>query len=167
MDDPPKRLRKQFDGSLQQSPLDDFVLFLDENLHKCAPVLALLEKSGTRYVRHADKFIAGEIDEKWLPKVSQEGWVILTKDKGIKYNELEIAAIKENKGREFVFGSGNWSGDQMADILSKALPKMKRLAKKTEAPFIASLTQTGAVHLRYDKNGSIYEQKRKAKKEIE
>jgi hypothetical protein len=53
----------------------------------------------------------------------------------------------------------------MAEILSKALPKMKRLAAKVEAPFIASLTQTGDVHLRYDKNGSIHEQQKKAQRE--
>jgi hypothetical protein len=102
----------------------------------------------------------------WLPRVSQERWVILTKDKGIRYNELEIAAVITNRGREFFFRSGNWSGVQMAEILSKALPKMRRLAKKTDAPFIASITQGGEVHLRYDKNGSIYEQKRKLKQEL-
>lgn len=165
MGGPPKRSRKQFDGNPEQSPHDDFVLFLDENLHNCAPLLAVLDKAGVRYERHGIHFRIGELDRIWLPTVSREGWIILTKDKGIRYNELEIAAVIANKGREFFFRSGNWSGEQMAEILSKALPKMKRLAAKVEAPFIASLTQTGEVYLRYDKNGSIHEQQKKAKKE--
>ena len=116
-------------------------------------------------MRHGTRFKAGELDEIWLPTVSREGWIILTKDKGIRYNSLEVTAVIANKGREFFFRSGNWSGQQMAKILSKALPKMKRLAARVEAPFIASLTQTGDVHLRYDKNGSIHEQQKKAQRE--
>jgi hypothetical protein len=90
---------------------------------------------------------------------------VLTKDKGIRYNQLEIAQIIANNGREFFFRSGNWSGEKMAGILSKALVKMKRMARKVAPPFIASLTESGGVHLRYDKGGSIHDQKRKAKTE--
>jgi hypothetical protein len=158
-----KRSRKQSVGSLEQSPHDDFVLFLDENLHKCAPLIGVLDKAGIRYERHESHFKTGETDITWLPAVSQREWIILTKDKGIRYNELEISAVIANKGREFFFCSGNWSGDKMAEILSKSLPRMRRLAKKTSAPFIASITQGGEVHLRYDKDGSIYERKRSSK----
>jgi len=103
------------------------------------------------------------MDAVWLPHACKEGWIVLTKDKGIRYNQLEIAAIVANNGREFFFRSGNWSGTKMAEILSKALPKMKRMAKNVGAPFIASLTEGGEVHLRYDRGGSIYDQKRKLK----
>lgn len=157
-----KRLRKQSDGSPKQSLHDDFVLYLDENLHNCVPVRAVLDKAGVRYERHGVHFKTGEVDTVWLPKVSQEGWIILTKDKGIRYNELEIAAVIANKAREFFFRSGNWSGAQMSEILLKALPKMRRLSQKVEAPFIASITQGGEVHIRYDRDGSVYLQKRKA-----
>jgi hypothetical protein len=158
-----KKLRKQSDGNPNPSPPDDFVLFLDENLHKCAPILAALDKAGVKYEKHASHFKAGEFDSVWLPKVCQEEWIILTKDKGIRYNQLEIAAVLQFKGREFFFRSGNWSGAQMAEILSKALRKMVLLTKKTPPPFIASLTQGGEVHLRYDKGGSVHDQKRKSR----
>ncbi len=51
----------------------------------------------------------------------------------------------------------------MGEILSKAISKMMRLAKKTAAPFIASISQSGEVYLRYDKEGSIYARKRNLK----
>jgi PIN like domain len=158
-----KRSRKQSDGSQEQSPRDDFVLYLDENLHNCAPICAVLDQAGVRCERHGSHFTTGEKDSIWLPVVSKNGWIILTKDKGIRYNQLEIGAVIAHEAREFYFRSGNLSGAEMAVILSKALPKMKRLVKKVGAPFIASLTQSGEVHLRYDRNGSVYEQKRKAK----
>jgi hypothetical protein len=126
-------------------------------------LIDVLNKAGIRYERHESYFKAGEIDRTWLPEVSQRGWIILTKDKGIRYNELEISAVIANKGREFFFCSGNWSGDKMGEILSNAIPKMMRLAKKTAAPFIASISQSGEVYLRYDKEGSIYARKRNLK----
>jgi len=114
-----------------------------------------------QYRRHGDHFKPGEIDAVWLPYVCSEGWIILTKDKGIRYNQLEVKALVANKGREFLFRSGNWSGAKMAEILSKALPKMKRMARRIEPPFIASLTERGDVVLRYDKGGSIHDQRKK------
>jgi len=53
----------------------------------------------------------------------------------------------------------------MAEILSRALTKMKRMAKRVDPPFIASLTERGDVLLRYDKGGSIHDQKKKRKAE--
>jgi hypothetical protein len=126
-------------------------------------LLEVLSKAQVRYERHGAHFHPGEVDTVWLPHACKEGWIVLTKDKGIRYNQLEIAAIVANNGREFFFRSGNWSGTKMAEILSKALPKMKRMAKKVYAPFIASLTEAGEVHLRYDRGGSIHDQKRKVK----
>jgi hypothetical protein len=120
-----------------------------------------------RYECHGTHFKAGDPDTEWLPIVSEQGWIILTKDKEIRYNELEISAIIINKARQFFFRSGNWSGQEMADILGKALPKMKKLTRRTEAPFIASITRTGEVHLRYNKGGSIHAQQKDSKKEGE
>lgn len=155
--------KRQSDGNPGLSPHDDFVLFLDENLHNCAPLLEVLDNANVQYKRHRDHFHTGEIDTVWLPHVCREGWIILTKDKGIRYNQLEVAAIVANSGREFFFRSGNWTGSKMAEILSQALTKMKRMVTRTDAPFIASLTERGEVHLRYDRHGSIHDQKRKHK----
>jgi len=52
----------------------------------------------------------------------------------------------------------------MAGILTKAMPKMTRLFKKCEPPFIASLTESGNVVLRYDKEGSIHDREKAAKR---
>lgn len=102
----------------------------------------------------------------WLPVVAEKRWIILTKDKAIRYNELEQRAVIQSRAREFVFSSGNLTAAQMAEALVSALPKMQRLARRTEPPFIASITPAGDVHLRYDSQGSVYEQKKKAKKAI-
>lgn len=125
-------------------------------------MLEALNNSHVRYERYGAHFKPGELDPIWLPRICQQGWIILTKDKGIRYNQLEIKAICADNAREFFFRSGNWDGKKMAEILSKALPKMKRMARRISPPFIASLTEAGEVHLRYDKGGSVHDQKKKS-----
>ncbi len=85
----------------------------------------------------------------WLPKVGENGWILLTADKRIRYNMLEKKALSECKVKEFVFASGNLSGEEMAAALDAAIYKMVRLAAKTDAPFVAAITRSGEVHLRW------------------
>lgn len=60
-------------------------------------------------------------------------------DKRIRYNFLEKQALKEHAVREFVFASGNMSGQDMASALELALPKMQRLSRKLKPPFVAAI----------------------------
>jgi hypothetical protein len=104
-----------------------------------------------RFERHLAYFQSGTPDEVWLPRVGANGWVLLTADKRIRYNFLEKQALKEHAVREFVFASGNMSGSDMASALELALPKMQRLFRKVKSPFVAAITRTGEVHLRWPK----------------
>jgi hypothetical protein len=97
--------------------LDDFVLYLDENLDNCKPILDALASQNVRYERHQAHFARGTADEVWLPFASERGWIVLTKDKRNRYNEWERLAAQRNAVREFYFGSGNFNGHEMAEAL--------------------------------------------------
>jgi PIN like domain len=137
-------------------PPDELVLFLDENLHNCRPILKALDEAKVPYQRHGATFASGTPDEHWLPTVGRNGWLLITADQRIRYNQLERQAVMAHGVREFVFTSGNLSGTVMAGLLIKALPQMVKLCQRTAPPFIASITKSGAVHLRYDKGGSVH-----------
>ncbi len=109
----------------------------------------MLSLLGVGHERHLSHFPRGTPDELWLPKVGKEKWALLTADKRIRYNLLEKKALAEYSVMEFVFASGNLSGNEMAEALEKALPKMKRLAARTRPPFVAAITRSGEVHLRW------------------
>jgi hypothetical protein len=134
-----------------------FVLFLDETSHNCTPIHAALESSNTDFVRHGSRFKPGALDEEWLPVVGGAGWAVLTCDKRIRYNQLEREKIIEYGIREFVFTSGNLSGKEMGEILTKALPKMKKLFEEYPAPFIATISKSGKVVVRFDRHGKVAE----------
>jgi len=104
-----------------------------------------------RHEKHLSHFSRGTPDEQWLPLVGKNRWILLTADKHIRYNLLEKRALRLHSVREFVFASGNMTGQDMAVALETALPKMLRLCRKIRAPFVASITRTGEVHLRWPK----------------
>jgi PIN like domain len=155
-----KKLKRQSGGSPEQPP-DPFVLFLDETSHNCKPIHASLESLQVTYIRHGSKFPSGADDEVWLPVVGEERWAILTCDKRIRYNQLERDKIMQYGIREFVFTSGNLSGTMMGEILDKAVMQMEKLCAKHPGPFIATISQSGKVAVRWDKGGSVHAQTKK------
>ena len=80
--------------------------------------------------------------------IGENGWVLLTKDKRIRYNELEKAAVRQHKIREFYFSSGNFSGEEMAEMLTNSLRDMVRIFRRQKPPFIASITKSGNAEVR-------------------
>jgi len=111
----------------------------------------MLSRVGVKHERHLDHFPRGTPDQTWLPFVGQKKWTLLTADKRIRYNLLEKKALAECRVKEFVFASGNLSGEEMAVALERALPKMVRIAGRMEPPFVAAITRSGEVHLRWPK----------------
>jgi hypothetical protein len=105
--------------------LDDFILYLDENLDNCQPILDALLNAAVQHRRHRDFFQRGTRDEEWLAYVAERAWVVLTKDKRNRYNEIEREALRRHRMREFYFGSGNFTGAEMAEALSAAIPEMR------------------------------------------
>ena len=148
-------------------PPEELVLFLDENLHNCQPILHALEEAGISCERHSTHFLPGTPDSVWLPFVGSSGWLLITPDQRIRYNELERRAIQRYRVRAFVFTTGNLSGVEMARLLVSAFTKMKRVCAKNDPPFIASITKSGEVHVRFDKFGSVHARRKKPDHELD
>jgi hypothetical protein len=144
---------KKLSGGSGHSPPqpEDFVLYLDENLCNSSAIVEALRKLEIRFERHLSHFPRGTPDEAWLPLVGKNGWVLITADKRMRYNLLERRALELSAVREFVFASGNLSGNEMAAALKTALRKMQRMCRRFSTPFVAAITRTGEVHLRWPK----------------
>jgi hypothetical protein len=110
--------------------------------------LDALVQQHIKYERHGQHFSPGTQDTAWLPVIGEKGWVLVTKDKRIRFNDLEREAVVAYRVWEFYFTSGNYSGTEMAMMLTTALPEILRLCQKKAPHFIASITKAGKVHLR-------------------
>ena len=101
--------------------------FLDRSLGKTTA--ARLREAG--YVVHliADHYPndASDVpDEEWIAEGCSNGWVLLTKDKRIRYRAEELEALQA--GHLFCLVSGNMNIAEMTQAFLDALPRIERAA---------------------------------------
>lgn len=129
-------------------PHDPLTIYLDENHCNNRRVLAALEALNIPTERHLSHFPPGTPDEEWLPLVGKNGWALITTDKRIRHHSNERKAVMSHRVRMFYFSKNDMSGQQMADALVRAIPKMIQIKEKHPPPFFAAITKSGEVHLK-------------------
>ncbi len=108
--------------------------FLDRSLGRITA--SRLRSAG--YVVHliADHYPADASDvpdEEWIAEGCSRGWVLLTKDKRIRYRTEELEALQE--GHLFCLVSGNMDIDAMTQAFLDALPKIERVVGEQPVGF--------------------------------
>src|SRR4029450_10024641 len=71
--------------------------------------------------------------EEWITEGCSNGWVLLTKDKRIRYRAEELEALQE--GHLFCLVSGNLDIAQMTQAFLDALPRIERAATEESVGF--------------------------------
>ena len=87
-----------------------------------------LRAAGAVVECHQDHFAPTAPDEEWLRIAGKRGWVVITKDRRIRFREAEKASIIESKALAFLIISANIGGEELASILVRALPAILQLA---------------------------------------
>ena len=128
-------------------PPDGTIFFIDRSLG-VEPLLSSLLVHGLSVRIHDDHFERDAEDQMWLAKVGEKNWVVLTKDKRLRYRPLEKAALQSSGARVFILVAGNLRGAEIAEVFVTALPRICRVLHQQPGPFIASVTQSGTVTLR-------------------
>jgi len=128
---------------------DDLTVFVDCSLgRKIVP--EMLRSVGAKVIAHDEVFQQGTKDETWLSEAGKKGWIVLTKDKRIRYRVNEINMLVRAKVGAVVLASrGDLQGKEMGEIFCKALSAIQRLARKEKRPFIANLTKDGLLNKIY------------------
>ena len=114
-----------------------------------------LKAAGCRVEIMTDHFEQDCADTEWLPEVGRRGWIILSKDKNLRHNHIEIVALLKSGAPAFLLTSGDLTGDAMAEAFVTALPHMQRMSQKFSPPFIAQVSRSGSVKLLYTFDGMI------------
>ncbi len=126
------------------SSTSELTLFLDRSLGGHLVAQALREAGATVQV-HDDHFAQDAPDEVWLPEVTRRGWVAVSKDNSIRRGLLQRLMVARCGARLFVFTGGNMTGREMAARIAAAWPRLARLVVRYDAPFIATIQQSGNV----------------------
>ncbi len=138
--------KKRSAANSSSKPPSRYAFFIDRSLGRKI-VAGALRQAGAEVHVHDDYFRPNARDEEWLRVVGQRGWIVLTKDKRIRYRGTELAALVNAGVRAFVLTGRNLQGSEMGKIFVRALPAINRFAERHPAPFIAKLTPGGAVSM--------------------
>ena len=87
-------------------------------------------------------------------KAGENGWVVLTKDKNIRFHSREKDALVAHGVKAFVLTAKALNAEEMADVFVRALPSMARVLGKHEGPFVATVTQSADVKIVWPKKRS-------------
>jgi hypothetical protein len=94
-----------------------------------------------------DHFAPDVPDQDWLPAIGRKGWVILTKDRSLLTNQLEIKALLESNAPSFVLRAADMTGAEMGRAFAAAYPTMLKFLDKFQPPFLAQVTRQGHVSI--------------------
>lgn len=111
--------------------------FIDRNLGANV-VPKALEETGLVVHRMADLYgdhLAEQDDATWIREVTGKGWVILSKDKRIRRNAIEKAAVVDVGARLFCLSTGELTGRQQAERFVHHGARMIQRCTK-DGPFI-------------------------------
>lgn len=120
------------------------VLFLDYNFGGKI-VSRALSAAGIAHEIHITHFEMDAPDVEWLPEVGRRGWIVVTKDKRISRNTLEVEALRNAGVGAFILSSDNLTGAEIAEALVAAFPKMEEFVLANAKPFIAKFYKDGRV----------------------
>jgi hypothetical protein len=101
-----------------------------------------LRAAGVEVRAHDELFPQATHDVTWLREAGANGWVVLTRDDRIRYNQLEKQAVLAAKVRFFSIMSSSLTGDEAAALLVSALGAISRLCRQhAKRGFIAKISR--------------------------
>ena len=98
-----------------------------------------LRAAGVEIRVHDELFPQGTEDVVWL---RVNGWIVITRDDQIRYNQLEKEAVIAARLRFFSITSSSLTGEEAAALILSALEKMSRLCRQhSKRGFIAKISR--------------------------
>ena len=123
---------------------EPFEYFVDRSLGREVVVQALRAVGEIAHA-HDDLFPQTTPDEVWLTEVGRRRWVVVTKDKNIRHNQIEHVALVRARVACFMLGRGDLTALSMAAIFVAALPRIRRVLRRFDVPVAASLGVGGTM----------------------
>lgn len=106
-------------------------------------VPAALREAGLDVRTMQEEGFDQEVDDTdWIPTIAKRGWVIITKDKNIRRDSLELRAVLASSAYYFTLGKADRSGVAMAEILLHHRGTIERLVAHRAPPVVAQVNGT-------------------------
>ena len=134
-----------------EQPDTKLVFFIDRCLGKHI-IPDALRRAGCNVICHDEVFDPDEKDTVWLNAAGSKGWIVITRDKKIVSRKNELIEVISGSVVVFILVSKKpLTGNQMAKILLKSIPKIKKYHRKIiekelgDPPYIFKISSNGNV----------------------
>jgi PIN like domain len=122
------------------------IYFIDRNLgRKRLP--SLLKKVGMKVEVLHSYFPAETPDDEWIPKVVAKGWVILTGDKAIETDPINLKAVEESAAKVFITADTNSKAEEWAAAVIVARRKIARTVEYNNGAFCVDIDKHASNHV--------------------
>lgn len=78
----------------------------------------------------------------WIPEVAAEGWIILTKDRNIRRDTLELQVTLNANAKLFTLGKGHYSAAQIAEIFLHHRVTIERVCAHRKPPIVGHVNRS-------------------------
>ncbi|HEV8682312.1 MAG TPA: hypothetical protein VGS09_06005, partial [Actinomycetota bacterium] len=86
----------------------------------------------------------GDKDKDWLPIVGENDWVVIMRDKRMRWRSWELEALREAGLRVFSLRrAGNYTRWEVVTLLARFWPGIEATAEAEAGPYVYSVTQAG------------------------
>ncbi|HKP74680.1 MAG TPA: hypothetical protein VJT67_04020 [Longimicrobiaceae bacterium] len=102
---------------------------------------AILRDAGLVVHLHQDHFPQNAPDVLWVAKAAEAGWPIISPDKRISRDTLEVEAAMTSGAAMFCMSGGHHPAELQARNFLRCLPAVLRILENTSRPFIAKIYQ--------------------------
>jgi hypothetical protein len=122
------------------------VIFIDRSLsQKRLP--ALLERMGFEVELHNTYFVHDEDDDKWIPDVSARNWVILSGDKRLAVEPLNVEAVRASKAQVLLVSDTRCLPEQWAASIIVGRYRIQELLDKHPGPVFIKIARHAKEHI--------------------
>lgn len=129
-------------ASSTSGPPERLTVFLDESVDNDSIYEALLD-AGVAVERLTAHLPKGTTDDVWLTLAGGNNWIVFTRDKRIRYRQLERLALRAAQVCAFVFTGGNVTMKETAEILAQAIPDIREICAREPGPFVYHIGRAG------------------------
>lgn len=116
--------------------------FIDKNLSK--NLARGMATFGEKVIHLTDKFAEDAPDVEWLSYVGQNGLVVITRDRNIRFNTAERRAFRQYKVGAFFLGGKQLSRCLLIRQVVRNWHRMKEYDQRIQRPYMFSIPARGS-----------------------
>jgi hypothetical protein len=113
--------------------------------HKKLP--NLLKKVGMKVEVHYKHFDPEAPDDEWIPKCAANGWIIITGDKAIETDPINLKAVEGSGAKVFITADTNSTAEEWAAAIIVGRRKLARIAEYNHGAFCVDVDKHATNHV--------------------